>query len=73
MIVGQIHDAKIALVHEDEVEEMDEIIRYNGAERIRKEWEWIIVPLTIEAEGAKPGETWADMEDLGELKSLPVK
>jgi DNA polymerase I-like protein with 3'-5' exonuclease and polymerase domains/uracil-DNA glycosylase len=71
MIMGQIHDAKICLVHEDAEKALDSIIYRNGCERIRKEWSWIIVPLTIEHEASAPGDTWANMKSLGAL-TAPV-
>lgn len=67
MMCGQIHDAKICLVKEDEEAEMDGLIKYYGAEKIREVWDWIIVPLTIEAEASGVGDTWADMEEIGAL------
>lgn len=71
--VGQIHDAQIGLIKEDEEIRVDEIVRLNGCVRIRKEWDWIIVPLTIEHDASPLGGSWATMNPCGKLTEHPVQ
>ena len=66
-IIGQIHDAIIALVREGEENEIAAIVYQNGVERVSRAFPWICVPLVIEAEMSPVGATWADMKDVGEL------
>ena len=63
-LVGQIHDSIVALVHKDELERFKRMARRVMTIDIRKEWEWIIVPLEIEMEISKLGGTWAEMEEV---------
>lgn len=66
-IIGQIHDAIIALVREGEENEIAAIVYRNGVERVSRAFPWICVPLVIEAEMSPTGGTWAEMQDVGEL------
>jgi DNA polymerase I-like protein with 3'-5' exonuclease and polymerase domains len=66
-IIGQIHDAIIALVREGEENQVAAIVYQNGVERVSRAFPWICVPLVIEAEMSPVGATWADMKDVGEL------
>ncbi len=50
MVVGQIHDSIVADVHRDELDDYLAMAKQIMTEDIRREWKWIIVPLTIEAE-----------------------
>ncbi len=52
MIVGQIHDSIVADVHKDELDDYLENANRIMSEDIRKEWDWIIVPLAVEHEVA---------------------
>ena len=67
VIIGQIHDAIIALVKEGEEDALARIIYHNGVERVSKEFPWICVPLVIEAETSAVGGSWANMTDVGAL------
>ena len=49
-IVGQVHDSIIFDVEPDEILDLKKIIRQISCIDIRKHWDWIIVPLNIEAE-----------------------
>lgn len=69
VIIGQIHDAIIALVKEGEEDKLARIIYHNGVERVSKEFPWICVPLVIEAEMSEVGGSWAKMTDVGALGS----
>lgn len=62
LIVGQIHDSIIADVPENEVEEFLRLVREIMIDRLMAEWEWINVPLEIEAEMSPVGGSWVDKE-----------
>jgi len=64
-IIGQIHDAIVMDVHPDDESAIDAIVKEWGTEKIREEWEWIIVPLQIEKERSAVDGNWAEMEDCG--------
>lgn len=66
-IIGQIHDAIIGLVREGEENALASIVYENGVRRVSRVFDWICVPLVIEAEMSPVGGTWADMRDVGEL------
>lgn len=51
-IIGQIHDSIIMDVHRSEFDDVLAMCNYIMTKRIREEWNWIIVPLEIEAEAA---------------------
>ena len=57
-IVGQIHDSLLADVPEDELDDWLALAKEVMTEEIRREWGWIIVPLTIEAEVGR--RSWHD-------------
>lgn len=67
-IIGQIHDAIVGLVKDGEDEIVDQIIYKNGVERVRAEWPWIVVPLTIEKDASESGGIWAEMKSFGALQ-----
>ena len=67
VIIGQIHDAIIALVKEGEEDKLAQIVYNNGVRRVSKEFPWICVPLVIEAEASEVGGSWAKMTDVGAL------
>lgn len=48
MIVGQIHDSIIADVHEKEIQEYHSNLNNIMTKKIKKHWDWIIVPLDTE-------------------------
>jgi DNA polymerase I-like protein with 3'-5' exonuclease and polymerase domains len=49
-IVGQIHDSLVADVHKDELDEYLSKVKQVMTEDVREAWDWVIVPLEIEAE-----------------------
>ena len=63
-VVLDIHDALVSYIHQDEVEEARTIIREWGETRIREQFPWLIVPLTIEFEGSEVGGSWAKMSGM---------
>lgn len=65
VIIGQIHDAIIALVKEGEEDRIASIVYRNGVERVSREFPWICVPLVIEADASEVGGSWAKMTEVG--------
>ena len=47
---------------------IDKMIWYYGTQKIREDWEWIIVPLRIEKESSEINGNWAEMKDCGYLE-----
>ena len=66
-IIGQIHDAIIALVADGEEDRVASIVYRNGVEGVSRQFPWICVPLVIEAEASELGGAWAHMTDVGAL------
>lgn len=60
-IVGQIHDAIILLVKDEENEVVEDILYKNGVVGVMDAFKWIHVPLVIEAETSESGGSWAVM------------
>ncbi len=60
MVVGQIFDSIFADVHRDELDDYLAMAKQIMTEDIRREWKWIIVPLSIEAEVAETN--WYEKE-----------
>lgn len=59
-LVGQIHDATIAVVPPDELQDYLTAIRHIITVTIPKRWPWINIPLEVEAEVCPIGATWSD-------------
>lgn len=61
-IVGQIHDSIVSDIHPDERDDYlakcQEVITVD----LRKHYPWLIVPVEVEIEIAKPGSSWFDLE-----------
>ena len=68
-IIGQIHDAIIALVKEGEEDKVARIIYGNGVKRVSQEFPWICVPLVIEADASAVDGSWAKMTEVGALRT----
>lgn len=60
LIVGQIHDSIVADVPAEELSDFLGLVRYVMTERLPREWDWINVPLDVEAEVAPLNGSWAD-------------
>lgn len=67
-IIGQIHDAMVGDVNPEDEAEIDRLVWEWGTQKIRKHWNWIIVPLSIEKERSEVNGNWAEMEGCGYLK-----
>jgi DNA polymerase-1 len=57
-IIGQIHDSIVADVPVNELDDYLVLASSIMTERIRKERDWLIVPLEVEAEACGVGESW---------------
>lgn len=66
-IIGQIHDSIVADVHPEDEAEVDRIIKFWGTEQIRKDWDWIVVPLRIDKDRSEVDGSWANMENVGAI------
>lgn len=64
LIVGQIHDSIVADVPKEELDDYLVLANYVMTKLIRKVWDWIAVPLIIEAEVSPPGGSWAEKEEV---------
>ena len=64
LIVGQIHDSIVGDIHRRERKDYLEIVKQVIYEDIRKHWDWIIVPLTVEVEVAPVGGSWYEKEEI---------
>jgi len=59
-IVGQIHDSILADVYIPELDQYLEIVRRVTERDILKDYDWLIVPLSIECEISPIGKSWHD-------------
>lgn len=66
-LVGQIHDSAIPSVDPDEETYLDYIMWYEGTQKIREDWDWILVPLSIEKSYGEIDGNWANMTTAGLL------
>lgn len=57
-IISQIHDSIIGDVPVKELDDFVELATRIMTKLIRKHWDWICVPLEVEAEACQPGESW---------------
>lgn len=57
-IIGQIHDCIIADVPPNELQDYLTLAREIMAERLPREWKWIIVPLEVEIECCEQDQSW---------------
>jgi DNA polymerase I-like protein with 3'-5' exonuclease and polymerase domains len=64
LIVGQIHDSIVADVFRKELRNFLEICKQVMTVDIKKHWDWIIVPLTVEAEVAPVNGNWYEKKEV---------
>jgi len=62
-VIGQIHDAIILDVHPEELHQVCTMVKRITTIDLPKAWDWIIVPLQIEAELCDVDASWADKSD----------
>jgi DNA polymerase I-like protein with 3'-5' exonuclease and polymerase domains len=63
-IVGQIHDSLVADVLAEELDDYLVLLNRVMTMDLRREWEWIITPLEIEAEVSPVGGSWAEKKEM---------
>lgn len=62
-IVGQVHDSIAAEVHESELEKYLTYCKYVFTEWLPKQWDWIIVPIEVEADVSPVGKSWYEKKE----------
>ena len=63
LIVGQIHDSIVADVHTDELEDYLYTAKKIMTQKVKKKWNWISVPLEVEAEATPKNGTWHEKKE----------
>jgi DNA polymerase I-like protein with 3'-5' exonuclease and polymerase domains len=62
-LISEIHDSLIFDVHPKELKQLVNIVNCIMCNDTRQHFDWINVPLTIEASVAPVDKSWADVED----------
>jgi uracil-DNA glycosylase family 4 len=62
-LIGQIHDAIVFDIYPPELEEVYELAQNIGTKQLPEHFDWINVPLRIEAELCPVDGSWAEKED----------
>ena len=62
-LVGQIHDEMLLDVNPDEVEQITRLIHKVMTQDLPKKWNWINVPLEVDAEICPVDGSWAEKEE----------
>jgi len=57
-LFGQIHDSILARIHKKEMDDVLHACKYYMTELLPKRWDWIVIPLQIEAEVSPFGGSW---------------
>lgn len=60
-VVGQIHDSLLFDADPDEVPALVDMVQRIAAEELPRLWDWIIVPLRVEAKVSEVDGSWAEM------------
>ncbi|HDY68093.1 MAG TPA: hypothetical protein ENH85_09900 [Candidatus Scalindua sp.] len=63
-LIGQVHDSIVFDVAPDELDYVLEITQKVTCKDLLKAWDWIIVPLQVEAELCKVNESWYHKEEI---------
>jgi DNA polymerase-1 len=63
-LIGQIHDSIIFDVHPDELNHILKTVKRVAEIDLLKAWDWIIVPLSIDAELCEVGQSWYHKEEI---------
>jgi len=63
-IVGQIHDSIVADVDCDHLDAFLITIKEIMEVKLRETWDWINVPLSVDAEVAPPGKSWYEKKEI---------
>ena len=67
-MIGQIHDSMLGDILSEDENKIDKMVWFYGTQKIKEDWEWIIVPLRIEKESSEINGNWAEMKDCGYLE-----
>jgi len=62
-LIGQIHDSILLDVHPDELIHVAQTIKRITTQNLPKAWDWLIVPLDIDAELCPVDGSWAEKKD----------
>ena len=65
-IIGQIHDSVLLNILPSEEDLVHKIVQ-DGLYKLKEEWKWIIVPLTLEYEQTPVNGNWAQLEEKGSI------
>jgi len=61
-LIGQIHDAVVLDVYPPELKKVCHIVKRITTRALREEWDWIIVPLSVEADLGDVNGSWATLK-----------
>jgi len=67
-IIGQIHDSIVLNLFPEEEEIIHKIVKL-GLDRLRDEWKWVTVQLTMDYEQTPVNGDWSQLEEKGEIRS----
>jgi hypothetical protein len=67
-IINQVYDSAWVDAHPEDEEEIDRIYYDYSANKLKEEFDWIIVPLRVEKEKSAVDGNLAEMENCGILK-----
>jgi DNA polymerase I len=62
LVVGQIHDSIVLDAHPDELDEVLAYAKKLFTVKLPAAWDWLIVPIEVEAEVAPPGAPWYEKQ-----------
>jgi len=65
--IGQIHDSMITSAHPDEEKYVDKMVWYHGTQEILDDFDWIIVPISIEMSAGEVDRPWSEVQEVGLL------
>lgn len=63
-LIGQIHDSLVLDVAPDEINTVMRLVRNVMTKRIREHWQWINVPLEVEAELSPKDGSWFEIKEI---------
>jgi len=61
-LIGQIHDALLFDVNPEELEHVTKVVKEITTVKLAKHWDWIIVPMGVDAELCGVDQSWATKE-----------
>lgn len=61
LLIGQIHDSIVGDIHKDELQDVLNKAEEIMTEGVRNHWDWVVVPLIVEAEVAET--TWFEKQE----------